>query len=88
LPWILAWYYQLFILCVYRFKAKYSPEEFDKHQEESRLALKHRCSVFNKLLELGRVDNISVDVDKSDGIVKLLDAGMCKLPFLVIHCDK
>ncbi|KAK2165819.1 hypothetical protein LSH36_45g11011 [Paralvinella palmiformis] len=58
------------------FKAKYSPEEFDKHQEESRLALKHRCSVFNKLLELGRVDNISVDVDKSDGIVKLLDAAV------------
>ena len=76
--------FTLFTACVFRFKTKYSPEEFDKHQEESRQALKQRCSVFCKLLELGRVDKVSVDVDKSDDIVRLLDAGMYNV--LYVRC--
>lgn len=38
--------------------------------------MKRRLSVFLNLLKSGRADAISLDIDNSDAIVKLLDAGI------------
>lgn len=38
--------------------------------------MKRRLSVFLNLLKSGRADAIALDIDNSDAIVKLLDAGI------------
>jgi len=55
---------------------KYHPDEFNKRQTEAKAALRKRCEVFGKLLELNRVTSVSLDVTRVDDIVMLLDAGI------------
>lgn len=38
--------------------------------------MKRRLSVFLNLLKTGRADAVSLDIDNSDAIMKLLDAGI------------
>lgn len=59
----------------FRFKSKYHPEECGKRNDEARKALKKRAEVFSKLFNIGKVEQVSVDLDKSTEMVKLLDAG-------------
>lgn len=59
-----------------RFRAKYHPEECDKRRAEHRAALKRRGDIFRRLLELNYVENVTCDLDKYDGLVRLLDAGV------------
>ncbi|XP_042210136.1 serrate RNA effector molecule homolog isoform X2 [Homarus americanus] len=61
------------------FKAKYHPEECVKRKEEQLANLKRRVSVFTELHEANRMDNISVDADQSDQLLKLLDSVVIKL---------
>lgn len=61
------------------FKARYHPEEFAKKQEESRGALQKRLSVFMELMHTGRLDNLCLDVDKSEDSLKILDAAVIKM---------
>uniref|UniRef100_A0A1E1XKC0 Serrate RNA effector molecule homolog n=1 Tax=Amblyomma sculptum TaxID=1581419 RepID=A0A1E1XKC0_AMBSC len=56
------------------FKSKYHPEECGKRKTEQTNALHRRLDAFLKLHDLGWVDAISIDVEKSDRIVRLLDA--------------
>ncbi|XP_042147817.1 serrate RNA effector molecule homolog isoform X3 [Ixodes scapularis] len=56
------------------FKSKYHPEEFGKRKTEQMNALQRRLGVFLKLHETGWIDAVSIDVEKSDRIVRLLDA--------------
>ncbi|XP_037282012.2 arsenic resistance protein 2 isoform X5 [Rhipicephalus microplus] len=56
------------------FKSKYHPEECGKRKTEQMNALKRRLDAFLKLHEGGWVDAISIDVEKSDRIVRFLDA--------------
>ncbi|CAN7988874.1 unnamed protein product [Ixodes hexagonus] len=56
------------------FKSKYHPEEFGKRKTEQVNALQRRLGVFLKLHETGWIDAVSIDVEKSDRIVRLLDA--------------
>lgn len=58
-----------------RFKSKYHPEEYAKRQEEIRASLRNRLKVFLELQSAGRFNNVSVDVDKTDEMLKVLDAG-------------
>lgn len=58
-----------------RFKFKYHPEDSGKRKEDINAALKRRCQVFIDLLEQSRIDNVSLDVEKDEEIVKVLDAG-------------
>ena len=58
-----------------RFRSKYHPEECVQRRDEARAALKRRNHVFSKLIELGYLKDVSVDLDHSDVLVKLLDAG-------------
>ncbi|XP_045596683.1 serrate RNA effector molecule homolog isoform X3 [Procambarus clarkii] len=61
------------------FKAKYHPEECVKRKDEQLANLKRRVSVFTELLEANRMENISVDADQSDQLLKLLDSVVIKL---------
>lgn len=47
-----------------------------KRRQEARGALQNRLRVFLSLMEGGWFDNLLLDIDKADAIVKMLDAGM------------
>ncbi|XP_042908669.1 serrate RNA effector molecule homolog [Parasteatoda tepidariorum] len=61
------------------FKLKHHPEESQKRKAELHIALKRRLDVFMELFEKGLVENVSVDQEKTDQIVKFLDAVVIKL---------
>lgn len=61
------------------FKAKYHPEEFSKKQDEVRSSLQRRLGVFLELMNAGRMDSLCLDVDKSEDILKILDAAVIKM---------
>lgn len=46
-----------------------------KRRQEARGALQNRLRVFLSLMESGWFDNLLLDIDKADAIVKMLDAG-------------
>ncbi|XP_064473605.1 serrate RNA effector molecule homolog isoform X5 [Ornithodoros turicata] len=56
------------------FKSKYHPEECGKRKAEQAAGLSRRLDVFLRLQEAGWIDAVSIDVEKSDKIVRLLDA--------------
>lgn len=47
-----------------------------KRRQEARGALQNRLRVFLSLMESGWFDNLFLDIDKADAIVKMLDAGV------------
>ncbi|KAK3794133.1 hypothetical protein RRG08_059562 [Elysia crispata] len=61
------------------FKSKYHPEECEKKQAETKLALQARKKAFETLREKGYFDGISVDVSCTDPLVKILDAAVILL---------
>lgn len=67
--------YRMFFFNILRFRTKYHPKEAAIRQREFKKAMKRRLSVFLNLLKSGRVDGMSLDIDNSDAIMKLLDAG-------------
>ena len=69
----------MLIHCFYRFKAKYHPEECDKRKSDHRAALKRRADIFHRLMQLNYIENVTCDLDKYDGLVRLLDAGNMEL---------
>jgi SERRATE/Ars2, N-terminal domain len=68
-------FHLLGMLVSYRFRMKYHPEEYDKRVEEARARLLTRCRVFVRLMEMNRIDQVTVDIDQSENLVKLLDSG-------------
>ncbi|MXQ94147.1 hypothetical protein E5288_WYG008461 [Bos mutus] len=58
------------------FRSKYHPDEVGKRRQEARGALQNRLRVFLSLMESGWFDNLLLDIDKADAIVKMLDAGV------------
>ncbi|XP_052687226.1 serrate RNA effector molecule homolog isoform X2 [Crassostrea angulata] len=61
------------------FKIKYHPEECEKRNREVKKALQHRCNVYMELMDSGRIEETWVDFEKSDELVKLLDAAVIKM---------
>lgn len=59
-----------------RFRSKYHPDEVGKRRQEARGALQNRLRVFLSLMEGGWFDNLLLDIDRADAIVKMLDAGV------------
>lgn len=57
------------------FRSKYHPDDIATRKTESLAALKTRLSVFLFLLDNNWLDNVSLDMDHSPAIIKLLDAG-------------
>lgn len=60
---------------VQRFRSKYHPDEYDQRKESLRASVKRRWEVFMKLMEQGKLQNVTLDLDKTDAIVRLLDTG-------------
>jgi len=61
------------------FKLKYHPEISVERKKELIASLKKRALVYLEMLESGRVDNVKVDGEDGDAIVKLLDAIVIRL---------
>ncbi|XP_052610023.1 serrate RNA effector molecule homolog isoform X3 [Peromyscus californicus insignis] len=61
------------------FRSKYHPDEVGKRRQEARGALQNRLKVFLSLMESGWFDNLLLDIDKADAIVKMLDAAVIKM---------
>lgn len=61
------------------FKIKYHPEESVKRKEEQLAALKSRVEIFTEFLEKGLIDNVRLDGDQSEALIKLMDCVVVKL---------
>ena len=60
---------------VYRFRNKYHPRDAAIRQKEALKSVKKRLAVFLDLLSAGRMDKVTLDVENTDAIIKVLDAG-------------
>uniref|UniRef100_A0AAQ5XW11 Arsenite-resistance protein 2 n=1 Tax=Amphiprion ocellaris TaxID=80972 RepID=A0AAQ5XW11_AMPOC len=57
------------------FRSKYHPDEASRLKAEAQSALNNRLNVFMFLLENGWFDNVSLDIEQTPAIIKVLDAG-------------
>lgn len=58
-----------------RFRSKYHPDEASRLKAEAQSSLCNRLNVFMFLMENGWFDNVSLDIDQTPAIIKVLDAG-------------
>ena len=63
-------------LSILRFRERYHPRVKEARETEMKRQLRERLNAFVNLLNLGRLDNISLDYDRADQITKLMDASM------------
>ncbi|XP_068164135.1 serrate RNA effector molecule homolog [Antennarius striatus] len=61
------------------FRSKYHPDDITLRRAESLAALKTRLGVFLFLLDNNWLDNVSLDMEHSAAIIKLLDAAVIKM---------
>ncbi|KAG7516399.1 hypothetical protein JOB18_030588 [Solea senegalensis] len=61
------------------FRSKYHPDEASRLKAESHSALHNRLNVFMFLMENGWFDNVSLDIEQTPAIIKLLDAAVIKM---------
>jgi len=61
------------------FKQKYHPDESVKRKDELRDMLKKRIEVFQEFMEQGKFDGLSLDGEKQDALIKVLDSVVIKL---------
>jgi hypothetical protein len=64
---------------VFRFKLKYHPEDASKRKEDCKAALEKRVEVFSQFLQEGKYNDIAIDGDQSEILVKVLDSVVIKL---------
>uniref|UniRef100_A0A3Q4HVL7 Serrate RNA effector molecule homolog (Arabidopsis) n=1 Tax=Neolamprologus brichardi TaxID=32507 RepID=A0A3Q4HVL7_NEOBR len=57
-----------------RFRSKYHPDEARRLKAEAQRALHNRLNVFIFLMENGWFDNVSLDIEQTPAIIKVLDA--------------
>ncbi|KAM9728022.1 serrate RNA effector molecule homolog isoform 5-T5 [Menidia menidia] len=63
----------------HRFRSKYHPDEASRLKSEAQSALNNRLNVFMFLMENGWFDNISLDIEQTTAIIKVLDAAVIKM---------
>lgn len=61
--------------CGRRFRSKYHPDEASRLKAEAHGALRNRVNVFVFLMENSWFDNVSLDIEQTPAIIKVLDAG-------------
>lgn len=71
---------------IVRFKLKHHPEESIKRKTELQAALKRRLAVFMELYEKSWVDNVTLDQENSEQIIKFLDAGIILMYYFYAVC--
>ena len=64
----------LILFILFRFKLKYHPEDATKRKEECKASLEKRIDVFIKFMDELKFNQISIDGDQSDTLIKLLDS--------------
>uniref|UniRef100_A0A8C8C8A4 Serrate RNA effector molecule homolog n=1 Tax=Oncorhynchus tshawytscha TaxID=74940 RepID=A0A8C8C8A4_ONCTS len=57
------------------FRSKYHPDEAGRRKAESHNALQNRLNVYMFLMENSWFDTVSLDIEKAQAIMKVLDAG-------------
>uniref|UniRef100_A0A672JSQ6 Serrate, RNA effector molecule n=1 Tax=Salarias fasciatus TaxID=181472 RepID=A0A672JSQ6_SALFA len=57
------------------FRSKYHPDEASRLKAEAQSALHNRLNVFTFLMENSWFDNVSLDIEQTPAIIKVLDAG-------------
>ncbi|XP_066841336.1 serrate RNA effector molecule homolog [Anser cygnoides] len=61
------------------FRSKYHPDEAGRRKQEAQAALRNRLNVFLYLSDNGWFDNLLLDIDRANAIVKTLDAAVIKM---------
>ncbi|KAJ7313296.1 hypothetical protein JRQ81_004584 [Phrynocephalus forsythii] len=61
------------------FRSKYHPDEAGRRKQEARNALQNRLSVFLYLMDNGWFENLQLDIEKANAIIKVLDAAVIKM---------
>uniref|UniRef100_A0A665WH46 Serrate, RNA effector molecule n=1 Tax=Echeneis naucrates TaxID=173247 RepID=A0A665WH46_ECHNA len=61
------------------FRSKYHPDEASRLKAEAQSALHNRLNVFTFLMESGWFDNVSLDIEQTPAIIKVLDAAVIKM---------
>nr|XP_020655414.1 serrate RNA effector molecule homolog isoform X2 [Pogona vitticeps] len=61
------------------FRSKYHPDEAGRRKQESHNALQNRLNVFLYLMDNGWFENLQLDIDKANTIIKVLDAAVIKM---------
>ncbi|XP_020564589.1 serrate RNA effector molecule homolog isoform X2 [Oryzias latipes] len=61
------------------FRSKYHPDEASRLKAEARSALHNRLNVFTFLMENGWFDHVSLDIEQSPVIIRVLDAAVIKM---------
>ncbi|XP_061818226.1 serrate RNA effector molecule homolog isoform X2 [Nerophis lumbriciformis] len=61
------------------FRSKYHPDEANRLKLEGLTALNNRLNVFMFLMENGWFDNVSLDIEQTPAIIKVLDAAVIKM---------
>nr|XP_019941685.1 PREDICTED: serrate RNA effector molecule homolog isoform X1 [Paralichthys olivaceus] len=61
------------------FRSKYHPDEASRLKAEAQSALHNRVNVFTFLMENGWFDNVSLDIEQTPAIIKVLDAAVIKM---------
>uniref|UniRef100_A0A3Q3M2W1 Serrate RNA effector molecule homolog (Arabidopsis) n=1 Tax=Mastacembelus armatus TaxID=205130 RepID=A0A3Q3M2W1_9TELE len=61
------------------FRSKYHPDEASRLKAEAHSALRNRLNVFTFLMENGWFDNVSLDIEQTPVIIKVLDAAVIKM---------
>uniref|UniRef100_A0A3B4YHF7 Serrate RNA effector molecule homolog (Arabidopsis) n=1 Tax=Seriola lalandi dorsalis TaxID=1841481 RepID=A0A3B4YHF7_SERLL len=61
------------------FRSKYHPDEASRLKAEAQSALHNRLNVFTFLMENGWFDNVSLDIEQTPAIIKVLDAAVIKM---------
>ncbi|KAM6969820.1 serrate RNA effector molecule homolog isoform 2-T2 [Aplochiton taeniatus] len=61
------------------FRSKYHPDEASRRKVEVQSAFQNRLNVFMFLMENSWFDDVSLDIDRSQAIMKVLDAAVIKM---------
>ncbi|XP_033024917.1 serrate RNA effector molecule homolog [Lacerta agilis] len=61
------------------FRSKYHPDEAGRRKQESHNALQNRLNVFLYLMDNGWFENLQLEIDKANAIIKVLDAAVIKM---------
>ena len=61
------------------FKQKYHPDDSVKRKEELRDFLKKRVEVFQQFLESGKIEDLQMDCEVQDSLIRILDSVVIKL---------
>uniref|UniRef100_A0A672JSL2 Serrate, RNA effector molecule n=1 Tax=Salarias fasciatus TaxID=181472 RepID=A0A672JSL2_SALFA len=61
------------------FRSKYHPDEASRLKAEAQSALHNRLNVFTFLMENSWFDNVSLDIEQTPAIIKVLDAAVIKM---------